>query len=242
MKYRFFFYYFAGLAILFSACKDNEIPVDTNIPVTGVTLNKTELSLAPGDTLTLIATIQPAEATNKKLTWTSSNPEVATVNENGLVTAIDNGETTISIITKDGNKKANCSVNIDYRNRWFGTYDFTTISAIGYFEFDFGWNYIHDTVIFMGTIEKYDKDRLKIIFKPNATEPNFTEIFYPLQIKGLIYPSVGNLGLLDYPEFTCDKGEFSGCFSDNKINISYEQSAGHFGHEKHKIQGIKINK
>jgi len=129
----------------------------------------------------------------------------------------------------------------DYRDKWVGNYDFTIVSAIGYYQFDSGWNFTKDTVNFVGTIEKYDNDRLKITFKPNTIEPDFTRILFPLQINGLIYPRVCNFGDFDYPEFRCDKGGFSGCFSDNKISINYSQSAGHFGSETHDIQGIKIN-
>jgi hypothetical protein len=134
-----------------------------------------------------------------------------------------------------------CKKDKDYRDKWVGNWDFTTIDyhkdgVVGPFIEE------TDTTYFIGTIEKHGTNRLKITFKPNALEPDFTEIVYPLRVNGLIYPIVCNLGDFDYPEFRCDKGGFSGCISGNQINIYYQQSAGHFGNESHTIQGIKINK
>ena len=79
--------------------------------VTGVSLNKNALSLAVGGTETLIATITPGNATNKNLTWTSGDEDVATVN-NGVVTATGTGTTNITVTTADGNKTATCTVTV----------------------------------------------------------------------------------------------------------------------------------
>ena len=81
------------------------------IPVTGVELNKTELTLAVNATATLIATVLPANATNKGVTWTTDNPAIATVN-NGTVIAIAKGETTITVTTEDGNFSDRCIVTV----------------------------------------------------------------------------------------------------------------------------------
>ena len=82
------------------------------VPVTGVTLNKTTLGLvAGGDTATLVATVAPDNATDKTVTWESSDPNVATV-ENGVVTPIAAGEATITVTTVDGNKTATCEVTV----------------------------------------------------------------------------------------------------------------------------------
>lgn len=83
------------------------------IPVTGVSLNKTELSLLTDKKETLIATITPDEATVKTVTWKSSNEAVATVNEIGEVTAISVGTATITVTTVDGNKTATCDVTVE---------------------------------------------------------------------------------------------------------------------------------
>ena len=81
------------------------------VSVTGVSLDKTELSLTVGGTETLTATVAPDNATDKTVTWTSSNPSVATV-ENGVVTAVAPGTAVITATTQDGNHTATCAVTV----------------------------------------------------------------------------------------------------------------------------------
>ena len=85
---------------------------DTEIKVTGVTLNKTALTLNIGANETLTATVAPADATNKKVTWKSSDAAVATVDANGKVTGVKAGEATITVTTEDGGKTATCKVTV----------------------------------------------------------------------------------------------------------------------------------
>ena len=81
------------------------------VPVTGVTLNKTTLTLTAGDSETLTATVAPSNATNKAVTWSTSNAAVATVN-NGIVTAVSAGTATITVTTTDGSKTETCTVTV----------------------------------------------------------------------------------------------------------------------------------
>ena len=81
------------------------------VPVTGVTLNKTSTSLYVGDTETLTATVAPDNATNKNVTWSTSDANVATV-ENGVVTAVSAGTATITVTTEDGGKTATCTITV----------------------------------------------------------------------------------------------------------------------------------
>ena len=82
-------------------------------PVTGVTLDKNTLELYTGKRETLIATVQPENATNKAVTWASSNPSVATV-ENGVVTAVSAGTATITAAAADGSGvSATCAVTVE---------------------------------------------------------------------------------------------------------------------------------
>ncbi len=81
-------------------------------PVTSVSLNKSNLSMTVGDSETLIATVLPSNATDKSITWSSSNTAVATVSSSGLVTAKSTGTAMITVTTKDGNMVASCSVSI----------------------------------------------------------------------------------------------------------------------------------
>ena len=82
------------------------------IPVLGVTLDKQTMNLTAGSTGSLTATINPANAANKSLTWTSDNTAVATVNENGVVTAVAEGTAKITVKTADGEKTAVCTVTV----------------------------------------------------------------------------------------------------------------------------------
>jgi uncharacterized protein YjdB len=80
-------------------------------PVTGVTLDKTACEMTEGDELTLTATINPENATNKNVTWSTSDATVATV-VNGKVTALKAGNATITVTTEDGNKTATCALTV----------------------------------------------------------------------------------------------------------------------------------
>ena len=82
------------------------------ISVTGVTLNKTALTLTEGASEKLTATVQPTNATNQKVTWSSDKTDIATVDENGLVTAVKEGTANITVTTEDGSKKATCVVTV----------------------------------------------------------------------------------------------------------------------------------
>lgn len=82
------------------------------VNVTGVSLDQTMLSLKEGETEALTATVAPATATNKDVTWESSNTAVATVDVFGVVTAVKAGSATITVTTKDGGKSATCTVTV----------------------------------------------------------------------------------------------------------------------------------
>ena len=82
------------------------------IAVTGVSLDKTSLSMTVGDTQTLTATITPSNATNKAVTWTSSNMSIATVSSSGVVTAKAAGTAAITVTTNDGGKTAACTITV----------------------------------------------------------------------------------------------------------------------------------
>ena len=76
-----------------------------------VELNKDKLTIKPEKTETLKATITPADATNTKLTWSSSDESIVKVDDKGNITAIKNGEATITVATANG-KKAECKVKV----------------------------------------------------------------------------------------------------------------------------------
>lgn len=92
---------------------DHTIAITTAAPVavTGVTLNQNSASITEEGTVQLTATVSPNDASNKNVTWSSSNTSVATVS-NGLVTAVSPGTATITVTTVDGNYTATCTVTV----------------------------------------------------------------------------------------------------------------------------------
>ncbi len=82
------------------------------IPVTGVTLDKSELHLIKSESATLTATVEPEDATDQIVTWSSSNTTVAAVDQNGKVTAKNAGSATITAATEDGAFTAACAVTV----------------------------------------------------------------------------------------------------------------------------------
>ncbi|MDR0437459.1 MAG: Ig-like domain-containing protein [Bacteroidales bacterium] len=91
------------------------VTVDT-VAVTGISLNPKTAALIEGATLTLTATLLPANATNKTVIWTSSNTNIATVTD-GTITAIAVGTTTIIAITQDGGKADTCLITVTTPDR-----------------------------------------------------------------------------------------------------------------------------
>lgn len=90
---------------------ENPNPV-TPVAVMGVTLDQTSLAMNVGDAdVTLVATVAPADAADKDVTWESDDNSVASVN-NGVVTAVGAGNATITVKTNDGNFTATCDVTV----------------------------------------------------------------------------------------------------------------------------------
>lgn len=90
----------------FWSCSKDEKqdPEPSAVAVTGVTLKKTSISIQVDDKETLIATVLPEDATNKNISWKSDKPEIASVNANGKVTGVAEGEATITVSTEDGRR------------------------------------------------------------------------------------------------------------------------------------------
>jgi uncharacterized protein YjdB len=87
-------------------------PEPEPVAVTGVSLNKTALTLEEGRTETLAVSVLPEDAANKNLNWSSSAPDVAAVSEAGLVSAVAAGTATITVTSVDGGYTANCTVTV----------------------------------------------------------------------------------------------------------------------------------
>lgn len=91
----------------------NEMEV---VPVAEIHMTSEIPVLHVGDTFQFSAEVLPANATNKILTWSSSDSEVATIDANGLLTVLSEGTTTITVRSQDGNTECECSVNVEPLN------------------------------------------------------------------------------------------------------------------------------
>lgn len=92
-----------GIAVIY----ENDGP----IPVTGVKLSPSSTEVGKGDSVTLTFAVEPSNATNKNVTWSSSDKNVATVS-NGVVTGVKEGTATITVKTVDGGYTATCKVTV----------------------------------------------------------------------------------------------------------------------------------
>jgi uncharacterized protein YjdB len=89
---------------------------DVIVDVTGVTLDKTELSLVIDEEATLEATVVPSNATYKTVTWSSSSPDIVSVDSNGKIKGLKAGQAEITVTTTDGGKTAKCAVTVSAIN------------------------------------------------------------------------------------------------------------------------------
>lgn len=89
-----------------------EVPVPEKISVQGVQLNKKVFTMKVKSKVTLTAVITPSNASNKAVSWTSSNKSVASVNGNGIILAGKPGTAVVTVCTADGGKKASCTITV----------------------------------------------------------------------------------------------------------------------------------
>ncbi len=106
-----------GTTYISAASDDNpfivkKCKITSGIQATGVTLNATSVELYETATKMLVHTITPANATNKKVIWSSSDPSVASVNVDGVVTAVSQGTAVITCTTQDSSRTAKCTVKV----------------------------------------------------------------------------------------------------------------------------------
>lgn len=142
------------------------------VPVTGVTLNQTAVTLDIDQSITLTATVAPENATNKAVTWASDKTDVATVDANGKVTAVAAGTANITVTTADGGKTATCAVTVNPATEpedptvvreWvdsaldynyivdnYGTSDTTEVITVGKFTFDAKIDFVKEHSSFKG--------------------------------------------------------------------------------------------
>ena len=95
--------------LIFTSCKKDPVKV------TGVSLDKTAVTLEVNEDVTLTATVAPSDAEDKIVTWETNDDEVVTVDNNGKVTAKGVGKAKITVRTKDGGHTATCEVTVVYK-------------------------------------------------------------------------------------------------------------------------------
>ena len=101
-----------GTKVAFSNTTANVTVKEVPVNVIGVSLNKETLSLKTAESETLIATVSPNNATNKALSWKSEDNTIATVDNNGKVTAFKKGTTIVTVTTEDGSFTDTCEVSV----------------------------------------------------------------------------------------------------------------------------------
>ena len=105
-----------GRAVITAKTSDGGYTDTCNIyvtqKVTGVKITTTDTKVAVGKTKTLIANVFPTDATNRSVTWSSSNTSVVTVTQTGVIKGIKSGSATITVTTADGGYTASCNVNV----------------------------------------------------------------------------------------------------------------------------------
>lgn len=111
-----------------------ECTVTVYKPVTGISLDKTKLTVITGTTKTLTATVTPSDATTKTVTWKSSDKKIAKVKK-GVITGVSAGTVTITATTKDGGKVATCTVTVKPPKT-----SIKKVAANGYDSLKVSWN------------------------------------------------------------------------------------------------------
>lgn len=101
---------FLLLFAILLGCSTDEV-IQT-VKITGVVVSPTSKTVVEGESFTITATVSPADADNKSVNWSSSAPAVASVDNNGKVTALTPGSATITATTVDGAKTATCEVTV----------------------------------------------------------------------------------------------------------------------------------
>lgn len=221
--------------------------LNANENIENVTLSQTEATLKAGAELTLSATITPDTVLNKKVNWTSTNEEVATVDKNGVVSALKEGTTEIvaSAVT-DPTKKATCSITVigtmnDYT---FNAIDDKVLVDIGEKKADedcvaVDTNYSAH-IVYKFTSDKAGKIKLSSTASCHDAARNFIDV-YEIKINGKAISSSAVLpaGTMRSQYVQVSLGEFDIVDGENTIEITYKQQA--LTWQSYNFRGIQIS-
>lgn len=157
------------------------------VAVNAISLSKRETTIYVGNFEVLKAIVTPSNASNQKLSWSSSNSDVAIVNENGQVQGIKEGKTTITVSTEDGSKKATCVVNVKYIT-------LNVVTAMTYTRKSLNGNYVNGVSVNVtpsGGSGIYPSYQIKLYYNHNLVKESTTsELFYPTELKGNYYAEI----------------------------------------------------
>lgn len=109
MKINHFLFPAVAAALILASCKETD---SDKVKVSGLVLTPSSLSLEVGETQTLSVTVLPEDASNKSVTWKSSDSKIASVSKSGEVTGVADGDAVVSAVTKDGGFIEECEVSV----------------------------------------------------------------------------------------------------------------------------------
>ena len=207
-----------------------------DISVTGVSLLNPTLSLVEGKTSTLYATVSPSSATNKSVIWSSDDSSIATVNKNGLVTAVKKGNTIIRATTVDGGFVATCQLEVLEKENFSYVVGDTVVEI-----FDYVTSYssskkikVYTPITNNGNVNIYipsctidiedGKGNLKMSLsyvdaKPNIIRPNETTyLYYEGSYDGDVFE-----GLVCIPHPSIKNGKSANSTRYQLTNISFKE-------------------
>lgn len=210
-----------------------------------VTLNETSLSLSSGNTATLTATVTPENTTNKTIVWTTGDSSIATVDANGVVTAVSAGTTTITATVQNTTVSASCSVTVTQTPEVLLNFKDTNLQEQLAFHYDYAEEYHHvstpvdgetyyvgvvttNTVYAMSTTSygAAIKSSSSIEFQVSHSDENYFYI-----IMGTKYLKSGSSTSLSTESETNAKADTSGAFLwtyDSENDIIRNKSTGRF--------------
>lgn len=188
----------------------------SDIPVTGVTLNKKTLQMVIGETETLKVSVLPEDASDNSVTWKSSNASVATVSTSGVVSAKAEGVSTVSCETNDGHYKAECYVVVSEANSAYDySFEPTTQTKIQYEASNVSLDEMPSNgCVFISLVD--DEHALYLMYVGSLVNGSIPAGTYPvsssLQIGTICY-SIGGDDTSDYGSFMATNFDSNGNYT-----------------------------
>ena len=207
--------------------------LDANGPIENIALDKTEATIKAGSELQLTATINPDTVLNKKVTWSSNNEEVATVDKNGKVTAITAGIAEISATYGlDNTKKATCIITVEgtTNNYTFNAVDENVLVDIGQKNIEQNCvgtdSSYHAHVLYKFNSDKAGTIKLSSTVSCHNASRAYTDV-YEIKINGVAISSsaVVPVGEMWKQYVQLLLGEYSVVAGENTIEVTYKQEA-----------------